>query len=101
MLALCGRDFPLSSRVDVWCDRDFMIVLAKTEGLRALTGESDLFTIDEADLSDRESQSLLRVWRDECQSFLQEAAGDVGIEETNLVVRTAHGIVGELEDAYI
>ncbi|EER02429.1 hypothetical protein Pmar_PMAR016814, partial [Perkinsus marinus ATCC 50983] len=65
MLALCGRDFPLSSRVDVWCDRDFMIVLAKTEGLRALTGESDLFTIDEADLSDRESQSLLRVWRDE------------------------------------
>ncbi|KAF4671313.1 hypothetical protein FOZ61_003247 [Perkinsus olseni] len=96
MLALCGRSFPLSSRVDVWCDTDFMIVLAKTEGIQALTGESELSSIEQADLSDRESQSLLRVWRDQCQSFLREAA-DLALDDANLVVRVAGDIVRQLD----
>ncbi|KAF4683917.1 hypothetical protein FOZ60_008420 [Perkinsus olseni] len=96
MLALCGRSFPLSSRVDVWCDTDFMIVLAKTEGIQALTGESELSSIEQADLSDRESQSLLRVWRDQCESFLREAA-DLALDDANLVVRVAGDIVRQLD----
>ncbi|KAF4716232.1 hypothetical protein FOZ62_016223, partial [Perkinsus olseni] len=96
MLALCGRSFPLSSRVDVWCDTDFMIILAKTDGIQALTGESHLSSIEPADLSDRESQSLLRVWGDQCESFLREAAG-LALDDANLVVRVARDIVRQLD----
>ncbi|KAF4672944.1 hypothetical protein FOL47_011214 [Perkinsus chesapeaki] len=97
LLALCSVPFPLSSRVDVWCDTDLMIVIAKTDGIEALTGERDLSAVEDSDLADRESQSLLRVWREQCQNFLREASEALSFDDRNLVVRAAKGIEKALE----